>query len=256
MRDTIFIQEGNTLSLTVEGPEAEGVPADMSNLALRAVAMVSDAGKASLSLEKHLPTASGIGGGSADAAAAARGMLAFESRSADLEPAQNDALLSLGADIPMCLHPEPCRVRGIGELIEPVIMPGLPAVLINPRVPVHTPDVFRGLAEKDNPPMPETLPDFEDETVLIDWLSEQRNDLEAPAIAIAPVIAEVLTALRQSEGCRLARMSGSGATCFGIFESYEAASLAARELAKMYRRWWIKSDQIGGQYLQSLPLVS
>ena len=239
--DVLRIQSGNTLSLVVEGPNAEGVPSDMNNLALKATEIVSQTGAAALTLEKYLPSASGIGGGSSDAAAACRGMLAFEGQASALDEQTLEKLLKLGADIPMCLDPRPWRVRGIGEQLESVILPGLPAVLINPGVPVHTADVFRGLRQKNNAPMPDALPDFENEAHLIDWLTTQRNDLEAPAIAAAPVIADVLDALRGCEGCQLARMSGSGATCFALFETEGEATAASASIKAAHPGWWVQS---------------
>lgn len=261
--DRLNIVPGNALSLTVEGPEAEGVPADMDNLALRAATLVQDVG-AALVLEKNLPAASGIGGGSADAAAAWRGMLCLKDTAADAF-AQSpesifkdhiDALTALGADVPMCVACKPMRVRGIGAQLETVVLPTLYAVLVNPRRPVATPSVFKALRTKDNAPMPDDLPDFTDAAALIEWLKGMRNDLEPPALSVQPVIATVLKVLSDQAGCGLARMSGSGATCFGLFASEIEAKNAAQALYNAYPEWWVVGCVLGDQFEAALPKVS
>lgn len=265
--DLLVFQSGNTLSLTVDGPEAEGVPADMNNLALKAAALAAKGRGAALTLTKHLPVASGIGGGSADAAAAYRGMLSFgEAGGANtlsnwaipdiIADGQARALLEYGADIPMCLMSKPARVRGIGEKIEFVELPALPALLVNPRVPVSTPPVFKALKTRNNASMPEKLPNFVDAGALINWLAGQRNDLEVPAIAVAPVIAEVLTALRLTKGCRLARMSGSGATCFALYPDKKTAINAGKTIQAAHPDWWLAAGLLGDQSEQAMPQVN
>jgi 4-diphosphocytidyl-2-C-methyl-D-erythritol kinase len=214
-------------SLTVHGPLADGVPTDGRNLVLRAAELME--AEAQISLEKHLPAAAGIGGGSSDAAAVLRALQQLTGR---LAP---DAGLSLGADVPVCLHASAAMMRGIGEVVEPIPnLPALHAVLVNPRVEVPTGAVFKGLARKDNPEM-EPLPAPAD---LIGWLRRQRNDLEPPACAVQPVIGQVLQALEQTEACQLARMSGSGATCFALYPDAEAARRAAGALNG--RGWWVQ----------------
>ncbi|MEM7752132.1 MAG: 4-(cytidine 5'-diphospho)-2-C-methyl-D-erythritol kinase [Pseudomonadota bacterium] len=264
-RDRLVIQDGSTLSLTVEGPEAEGVPADMSNLALKAAEMVADGAGASLLLEKHLPAASGIGGGSADAAAALRGMFACRDHleggemgmpSDVLLERYADRILGLGADVPMCLMSVPCRASGIGDKIEFLDLPPLPALLVNPRVPVSTAAVFSALSERENAPMPAEVPTFEDASHLIDWLQDQRNDLQAAAIATVPVIAEVLEVLSGLPDCRLARMSGSGATCFALFETQDAAIAAGVILNARYPEWWMVGGILGPQANAAIPRIS
>jgi len=136
-------------------------------------------------------------------------------------------------------------MSGIGEVVEPV--PGLPplhAVLVNPGVDVPTPAVFKALETKQNAPMPKRLPRWKDAAALTEWLATQRNDLEAPAIAHAPVIAEVLSALNGCEGVTLARMSGSGATCFGLLPTAEAAAQAAEQLAQAHPAWWVQATKL------------
>ncbi len=214
------------ITLAIVGPAATGLEADADNLVLRAARLLDvearRLGRAifpvALTLEKHLPIASGIGGGSSDAAATLRlldrvwGLDLGRARLAEIS-------LPLGADLPMCVWGEPLRARGIGETIE--ILPPLPRfrlVLANPGVAVATPAVFRALTVRDNPPMPEVPERFADVAALVDWLGGTRNDLEAAAITVAPAIAETLAEMRSRPGCLLARMSGSGATCFGVFE--------------------------------------
>lgn len=261
--DRLEIVTGNALSLTVEGPEAAGVPADMDNLALRAAALVQQDG-AALRLEKYLPSASGIGGGSADAAAAWRGMICLDDAQADELAHAPQAMLkkyladltSLGADVPMCIACKPMRGRGIGELLDAVPLPTVYAVLVNPRLPVSTPSVFKALTSKTNLPMPDSIPAFKDAAALIDWLKGMRNDLEAPAIAVQPAIANVLKVLEVQAGCGLARMSGSGATCYGLFETEDAAKEAARRLYTAHPDWWVAGCVLGDQFDAALPKVS
>lgn len=260
--DVLTMSRADGLSLTVDGPEGAGLPADMDNLALRAAALMADGSGFALKLTKNLPAASGIGGGSADAAAALRGAMALmgdaalAARADDTDDATDplaEQVLALGADVPMCLFSQPCRVRGIGERIDFVTLPRVAAVLVNPRVPVSTPEVFRRLVQKNNAPMPATLPHFGDVAALIAFLRGQRNDLEAPAIATQPVIAEVLAAIAGTRDCALARMSGSGATCFGLFASDADAKAAAAALANARPDWWVTAGALGDWSQKAMP---
>jgi 4-diphosphocytidyl-2-C-methyl-D-erythritol kinase len=201
-----------------------------------------------------LPVAAGLGGGSSDAAAALR-LIARAKRIALDAPRRHDAARGTGADVPVCLDPRPRVMRGIGDILsDPIALPKLPAVLVNPRVAVPTKEVFAALREylerrTDQSPGV----DFEalasrrriKTAALFDALAEGNNDLEAPAIATAPVIAQVLADLRSLKGCRLARMSGSGATCFGLFATAPAAAAAARALRSKHRGWWIRATKLG-----------
>lgn len=258
--DRLSLAEADSWSISVHGPEAAGVPADENNLALKAAKLAADgSAAASITLEKLLPSASGIGGGSSDAAAALRGMHRLAGHAGSVLHAQahdGDPILGLGADVPMCLAPDPKRVRGIGEDLEHLCLPTLAAVLINPRIEVGTPVIFRALQQKQNAPMPSDLPGFDKPEGLIEWLRGQRNDLEGPAVQIAPGIANVLAALRNSEHCALARMSGSGATCFGLFQTANQAKAAAEQLTAHHADWWIKPCLIGDQTAQSMPVIS
>ena len=240
--DRVTARAAPGLSLAVTGPMAAGVPVDGSNLVLKA-AMALGAGQgASVTLEKHLPAAAGIGGGSSDAAAALR-VLSDLWNCPMPDPA---AVLALGADVPVCVQGTACRMRGLGEVLEPVAaLPPVPAVLVNPRVEVPTPSVFKALARKDNAPMPEEIPAFDSPVALAEWLQGQRNDLEPPARALEPVIGEVLAQLSAAPGALLARMSGSGATCFALHDSVESAAQAASALAALQPGWWVQPCRLG-----------
>jgi 4-diphosphocytidyl-2-C-methyl-D-erythritol kinase len=165
-------------------------------------------------------------------------------------------LLRIGADVPMCVQAQPALVRGIGEQITPLPnMPPLHAVLVNPRVQVPTPAVFAALACKENagfPPLPSAMQDTD---TLLEWLAQQRNDLQAPAIAAAPVIADVLAAIAQT-GASLVRMSGSGATCFGLYEDAVLAQTASAALRKVQPQWWIAPCCLNSAIdVQATPLM-
>ncbi|TCL08494.1 4-diphosphocytidyl-2-C-methyl-D-erythritol kinase [Shimia isoporae] len=237
--DRLAVQRAPDTSLTVTGPLAEGVPSDESNLVHKAAKTFGVS--AHIALEKHLPAAAGIGGGSSDAAATLRALADLTGK--PVPPVAD--LLSLGADVPVCVGHGWQRMSGIGEEIAPLAN-GVrwPVLLINPGVDVPTPTVFAALQSKNNPPMPDEFPDWSDRSDAVSWLAAQRNDLEAPAIAARPVIAEVLSALRGCLGCELARMSGSGATCFGLFESVESRDAAAEAIRTDYADWWIETSWI------------
>lgn len=230
--DTVRAEKADRTSLRITGPFAEGVPSGDDNLVLRAAALLD--APAAITLEKRLPPASGIGGGSADAAATVRAL----SELYDLPRPSVADLVSLGADVPVCMESGVVRMRGIGERVEPVFGPlEWPLVLVNPGVPVPTGEVFARLATPDNAPMEDELYDpafFE----FPDWLGRQRNDLQPAALDIAPAIGDALEALLAETGCRFARMSGSGATCFGIFDTEADAEEAARAIGAAHPEWW------------------
>ena len=231
--DRLRVADGPGLRLSVEGPLAEGVPSDDSNSILQAARFLG-ADDLHFTLTKTLPSAAGIGGGTSDAAAALRAVA--ELRGLDL-PAD---VSPLGADVPVCLLGRAARMEGIGEKVTPVAgLPGMFAVLANPGVAVSTPAVFRRLAQRANPAMPAELPIFSTARDLAQWLATQRNDLEEPAIAEEPVIAEVLKALSALPGQLLSRMSGSGATCFALFETRAEAEAAAKALQQDHPDWWV-----------------
>lgn len=244
--DTVRVAEASErFSLSIAGRFGSGLEADESNLVLRAArALQSHAGTSDsyrLILEKNLPVASGIGGGSADAACTLRllGDL-WNIRECDLTALAEP----LGADVPVCVHQTATRMEGIGEILTPV--PQMPAggiLLINPGVAVSTPDIFRsfsamgGIVERPTPHMPDQWTSMAD---LVAMLSHTTNDLQAPAIRHAPVIGSVLEAITAQTDCLMSRMSGSGATCFGLFPTPEAAQAAEKSLSRETTSlgWW------------------
>ena len=242
--DRLSLEPAAEVSLDVSGPFAGDLSDPADNLVVRAATMLRDAASettpvpgARLRLEKHLPVASGIGGGSADAAAALRGL----NRLWRLDWAREDLAglgVRLGADIPMCLTSRPLRATGIGEDIAPLRgFPALHLVLVNPGVAVSTAEVFAGCNDRflGDLPDPSCVSDLDS---ALTWLGDTANDLEGPAIRIAPVIDAVLNALRASQSCLLARMSGSGATCFGIYRDDAAARAAAAAIRAARPDWW------------------
>jgi 4-diphosphocytidyl-2-C-methyl-D-erythritol kinase len=241
--DAVTATGAAALSLAVEGPEAGGLGAEPDNLVLRAARALAAAtgreARAALTLTKNLPVASGIGGGSADAAAALRALDALWGTGLD-QAALRAIGATLGADVPVCVGSRPARMQGIGEMLSEV--PPLPAfclLLVNPRVAVPTPAVFRARQGGFSAPaeMPARFADLAD---FVAWLRPLGNDLEAAAIAICPPIAEVLAAIAAQPGCLLARMSGSGATGFGVF-----ATVAEARAAKLPRQWWVCAGEAG-----------
>ncbi|MGC9448810.1 4-(cytidine 5'-diphospho)-2-C-methyl-D-erythritol kinase [Cereibacter johrii] len=241
--DRVRAEPAEALSLAITGPQAANLPVADDNLVLRAARTLGGQG-ARLTLEKHLPVASGIGGGSADAAAA----LVALARLWQVPLPDPAAVLKLGADVPVCLEGRAVRMAGVGEILTPLAAP-LPEgwlVLANPGVSVPTPPVFKALARRDNPPMPDDLPGWPSVEALAAFLAAQRNDLEPPAIALAPEIARTRTALAAQPGCLLARMSGSGATCFGLFAAEEAARAAAGAIGAEQPGWWVAPARMVG----------
>lgn len=242
--DEVEVARAEQDSFSVSGPFASSVPDDASNLVLRAkdaLQAIAPASPTSIRLTKNLPVASGVGGGSSDAAAALRALVSLQGLTLSAEQLRGIAF-PLGADLPMCLTARPLRARGIGEQIDLIEnMPALHLVLVNPGVEVSTPAVFKKLARPDNPPMP-ALPAHISFKAMLGWLALTRNDLEAPALAIAPAITEALSALRANHAA-FARMSGSGATCFGLFETASAAMLAAENIRALQPNWFTAATQ-------------
>ena len=240
--DWLEIAPAAGLSLRVIGPRAAGVPGDGRNLVWQAATLFGSGQGAAITLDKHLPSAGGIGGGSSDAAAALRGLAQLWGL--PLPDAQ--AVLSLGADLPVCLFARPARMAGIGEEI--TALPSLPPlwlVLVNAGVAVPTGPVFKALASADNPALPAIPPQgWADAGGFAAWLAHSRNDLEPPARQIVPVVDTVITAIRDSNDCLLARMSGSGGTCFGLFATEAAAKAAAAVLSTDYPDWWVQDAAI------------
>jgi len=240
--DRLEISVADALSLSVSGRFAGLCPEAESNLVLKAAKALKErlgfASGAAIHLEKEIPIGAGLGGGSSDAAAT---LLGLNDLWGLRLPADDLAAIgeTLGADVPMCLAGRGLRARGKGERIELLAgWPSLPIVMVWPDKPVSTAEVFGALRKRDNPPLPEPPPLASVKEVAT-WLGQCRNDLEAPALAIAPQIGAALEALDASEGCLLARMSGSGSACFGLYAAMELAKAAAKRLQVERPAWWI-----------------
>lgn len=230
--DRLTFDPAPAMRLDVSGPFALGVPTDARNLVWRAAALAGVTAR--ISLEKALPHGAGIGGGSADAAAVLRA-LGAEAHA-----------VSLGADVSVCLLDVPQRMCGIGEDVMPVGgVPPLDLVLVNPGVHVPTPEVFKRLRRKTNAPMQDRLR-WVDGRAFLAWLADQRNDLQAPAASGNPAI---LAALKALKGADIARMSGSGSTCFGVYPSADAARAAAEAVSAKQPRWWVRAVRTVGARL-------
>ncbi len=252
--DQLEIKPAEHMSLEVTGPFAAQLSQYSSNIVLAAAEAICEAwpgqiGPAAIRLEKNLPVASGIGGGSADAAAVLRGLARLSGHSADAAKL-NEIAVKLGADVPVCLVAKTCRMTGIGEQLQPFAhFPQFPALLVNPLVPLSTRQNFARLglkaAETAFEPMPKLLDGAVDVAGWAAWLSTCRNDLQALAIAMVPKIAEILAAIGEMPSCLLQRMSGSGATCFGLFETRQAADDAATRISTDHPDWWVCPTVIG-----------
>jgi 4-diphosphocytidyl-2-C-methyl-D-erythritol kinase len=249
--DRLTLTPGGALALAMRGPNASAAGPVSDNLVLRAAralaAEIDGLRLGHFTLVKRLPAAAGIGGGSADAAAALR-LLARANRLKLSDPRLLRAAAKVGADVPVCVDPRPRVMRGIGEILsKPLKVPRLAAVLVNPGVAAPTKDVFATLRRARRKPQPaaqaRSVP--RDSKAFLAFLESRSNDLEPAAVQIAPAIAKVLAALRKSKDCELARMSGSGATCFGLYLSSRAAAAAARRIAAAHPRWWVCATRLG-----------
>ena len=239
--DEIAVEPASGLEFSVDGPFAAQIPADGDNLVVRAARALSPDGArgARIRLTKNLPVASGIGGGSADAAATLRALNALWGL--ELPDLRLERLAeSLGADVPACVRSVPAQVSGIGEILgEAAPLPQCWVVLVNPGVGVSTPAVFRRFdAEVTSFRPPAPLEPAGSAVRLARALAERANDLEPPALAMEPVIGEVVALIRRTTGCLLARMSGSGATCFGLYAGEAEARDAAARIRDHNPAWW------------------
>ena len=249
--DTLTLTPGPELGLATGGPGAQDCGEMSDNLVVRAARLLGERipglTLGHFTLDKHLPVAAGIGGGSADAAAALR-LLAQANNIAIDDQRIVDVACETGADIPVCLASRACTMTGVGENLSMLDIPSMPCVMVNPRVGVATKDVFTalGLGKGEllavvgdvmlSPGWPAEGASFDE---WIEAVGHGTNDLEKPALKVEPVIGEVLSALRATEGVKLARMSGSGATCFAIFEAIGDAGQAAKAIAKAHPGWWV-----------------
>ena len=245
LADDLEVSPAAADRLTITGPFAAGLGAGESNLVTRAVAAFRGRWPAlvpdglAITLRKNLPVAAGLGGGSADAAAALRVLAAMSP-----SPVPQDELMELaaglGADVPMCLVGLPAVVTGIGERVAPLrAFPPCHVVLVNPLVPVVTADVFRRLENHRNTVLPRLPDPLTRPAQLGIWLAETRNDLEPAAIALVPAVGELIGRMGKLSGCMLARMSGSGATVFGLFGSGALAHQAAHDLRAQHPGYWV-----------------
>ena len=247
------VEPADRLSLTVDGPFGGGLGATDDNLILRALRQLGEAcgigePKLKVTLDKRLPIAAGLGGGSSDAGAALK--LARDVLALDLDDHALEAVAGVvGADGPMCLRMRTAWAEGRGDVLtdEPRLPP-LPTVLFNPGVPSPTGAVYRAYdqgpvraADRPSPPHEWSI------AAVIDWLSVQRNDLEAPALSLTPAIDAALSAVAVTDQIALTRMSGSGATVFGLYPSDDAAQSASRALSAAHPKAWVKATQLSVQ---------
>lgn len=241
--DRLTLEPATHVSLDVTGPFTAAIGVAADNLILKAfnalAAQVPGLKAGRFHLDKHIPVAGGVGGGSADAAAALRLLARHNGISFD-DARLMTAALQTGADVPVCLVSQACVMTGVGErLSSPLQLPELPALLVNPRVGVSTRDVFAALAKSGLPKDGGTLGDVpRDADALIEYLRGHGNDLTASAVACAPVVDEVLQVLKALPGACLTRMSGSGATCFALFTTETEAKAAESSLAAGWPDWW------------------
>lgn len=250
VHDVVTLEPGEDAQVAVAGPFAGDIAGE--NLLLRALSLAREAqprlNLGSITLEKNLPVAAGLGGGSADAAALLRAIKQINHEYASSVP-WLDIATRLGADVPVCLVGDPALMGGIGEKIAPVLnLPQVDAVIVNPRLPLSTADVFRALdaspagrhERSPEQPAPEQIDD------LITYMRARGNDLEAPAMRLMPAIGDVMSALRWQPGCHLAAMSGSGPTCFGIFVDGAHARRAAAHITTAHSAWWVQATRLHG----------
>jgi 4-diphosphocytidyl-2-C-methyl-D-erythritol kinase len=254
--DRLTLTPGSDLDLKMSGPLAQACGETSDNLVLKAARLLAErvpgmkAG--SFTLDKVLPVAAGIGGGSADAAAALRLLARLNGLSLDDVRIIEVARLT-GADVPVCVNSRGCIMTGVGEALQPLSLPKLPCVMVNPGVAVATRDVFNALGLRNGELLVgvtdvllrDRWPD--DKASLEEWveaLAANTNDLEAPALRVQPVIGEVIAALNATNGAWLARMSGSGATCFAIYENTAEASRAAEQIRRDHPGWWVHAGTL------------
>lgn len=254
--DRLTLEPGGELRLATTGPLAAACGETSDNLVFKAAKLLADAVPnlklGAFALDKVLPVAAGIGGGSADAAAALRLLARLNNLSLD-DPRLQEVALATGADVPVCLFSRACDMTGVGEQLLPLALPSMPCVMVNPRVPVATKDVFKELGLRNGellvgatdvleaPAWPEQGRSIAD---WVDVLETVANDLEAPALRIEPVIGDVLEVLRSSAGVKLARMSGSGATCFAIYGAAAEADAAAGRIRSDHPGWWVHAGTL------------
>jgi 4-diphosphocytidyl-2-C-methyl-D-erythritol kinase len=243
LADALTLEPAGGITLSISGPFAKDCGASDDNLILKAaMALGLPAGR--FTLDKNIPVAAGLGGGSADAAAALRLIARVNGVALD-DPRLSKAALICGADVPVCLQSKPRIMSGLGDqLSRPLPLPKLHAVLVNPGVALPTADVFASFrGDEPSNQLVDNVP-FE-RSALLAWLAARGNCLTRAAVSRVPAINDALNAMNALTGCRLARMTGSGATCFGLFDNRAAADDAAKELTKSQRNWWICPVTLG-----------
>lgn len=228
--DELEFHPSGELSLSVQGPFAGGLTGEGDNLILRAARALNATSR--IMLTKNLPVASGIGGGSADAAATLRAL-------SDGESSVLAIAAALGSDVPVCVLSKPAWMEGRGEILTPIAqVPRLPMLLVNPGVAVPTAAVFRALKDRRGTAM--TIP----KAIDLDFLRTTANDLQVPALSLQPIIADVLDEIAVQPGALFVRMSGSGATCFGLFDTAEWLNAATNKIAMAHPNWWVCATRI------------
>lgn len=244
--DVLTVSRAPQSSLTIDGPYAGQLVASEDNLILRAARSLGLS--AEFHLTKNLPVASGLGGGSADAAAALRGLMkVYGPEYSPSKSALSDITLSLGADVPICLSSEAAIMRGIGEDITPIAgAPKFAALLVNPNKAVSTAAIFNAFDARLKHGGADNDLSHENSASVIDMAQAGRNDLQDIAIELVPDIARVLEVIGAQDGVSLARMSGSGASCFGLFESYAEAQRAQEAITRDHPTWWCMATWFGG----------
>ncbi|MBL0319928.1 MAG: 4-(cytidine 5'-diphospho)-2-C-methyl-D-erythritol kinase [Alphaproteobacteria bacterium] len=249
--DSLHFKDAPIFSVHIQGPCAKellNTPHDDLSIT-KAATLLANLTKhplaATVSLDKQLPVASGIGGGSTNAATTFLGLNQVWGTDIPLKEMEKLGL-TIGADVPMCIYQKPVLVKGMGDIIEPLgDVPPLYIILANPTFPVPTPLIYNAFKDQNYPfssPLSDAIPTQADE--LLTWLSLQRNDLQATACHLYPEIDSVISALSQLPGCRISRMSGSGATCFGLFADERQAHQGAADLKLNYPKWWVKSGVV------------
>jgi 4-diphosphocytidyl-2-C-methyl-D-erythritol kinase len=254
--DRLMLTPGPDLDLKISGPLAQACGDTSDNLVLKAARLlaerVANLKAGSFSLDKVLPVAAGIGGGSADAAAALRLLAQLNGLALD-DPRIIEVAQLTGADVPVCVRSLACVMTGVGETLQPLNLPKMPCVMVNPCVPLATRDVFNALGLRTGELLVGAtdvlLQDRwpEEGSSLEDWveaLAASSNDLEAPAMRVQPVVGEVISALSATNGAWLTRMSGSGATCFAIFENTADAQRAAEKIRGHRPGWWVHAGTL------------
>jgi 4-diphosphocytidyl-2-C-methyl-D-erythritol kinase len=243
--DDIRITQSESDSLAIDGPFSVGLETGTGNLVAKTrdqLRLRHNFPPVQIRLTKSLPVSSGIGGGSSDAAATLRAISKLFGIS---DSTTADVAVNLGADVPMCLAARPLIAKGIGEQLTAVQgLPKLHLVLVNPGVGVSTPEVFKRLSNRNNPPLP-VLPEKPILADFAEWLSRTRNDLQIPALQLCPEIGDTIIALAETAPM-LARMSGSGATCYGLYSDAISAGAAAQSIAARNPNWWVKPAKTGG----------